>query len=565
VVSAEKGERFGTNSGSIGVRGKTMTPGPTLKFDLSLARFPLRVESVLKACRQALLTLAGLFIGQAAVAESQPVQLLNRGFNDAWFNPATPGQGFLLTVLPDQQRVFLAWFTFDTERPLEDVSALLGEPGHRWLTAQGGYESTTANLTIFVTEGGIFDSSEPVPSTNPAGDGSMTIEFSDCSEGLLTYQIDSLGIQGEIPIQRVVPYNIALCETLAAQDPNNCTRPPIDESHGPDDPKVVNGAIIDRSLLLDGGPGPDGIPPLERPGFLQDAFSANLATTQLVVGVKIGDDVRAYPHNILNWHEVVNDLFIIGGEPKRTTLNYCPLTGTGMLWQSLEEPGDETWGTSGILFNSNLVMYDRKTGSFWSQMLEQAIQGSQVTKIPERLQAVETTWGTWRAMYPQTAVLSANTGFSRNYAAYPYGSFREDQSVLFPVNNADDRRLHRKERVLGINIGDNSKVYPISRFESGVEVINQTVGDMNVVVAGSSGSNFGVVFNRELEDCTVMEFEAVQDRLPVVMRDTRGNEWDIFGVAVSGPRNGQQLQKTNSYIAYWYAWTAFFPDAVIQP
>jgi hypothetical protein len=84
------------------------------------------------------------------------------------------------------------------------------------------------------------------------------------------------------------------------------------------------------------------------------------------------------------------------------------------------------------------------------------------------------------------------------------------------------------------------------------------------VVAGSNGLNFGVVFNRELEDCTVLDFTAVQDKLPVVMRDNEGNEWDDFGVAVSGARTGEQLQKTNSYVAYWFAWTAFFPGADIH-
>jgi hypothetical protein len=167
-------------------------------------------------------------------------------------------------------------------------------------------------------------------------------------------------------------------------------------------------------------------------------------------------------------------------------------------------------------------------------------------------------------MYPESRVLSENTGFSRDYTAYPYGSFREDESLLFPVDNDLDRRLHRKERVLGINVGDHSRVYPISTFSTGVEVINESVGDMNVVVAGSSNHNFGVVFNRELEDCTVLEFQAVQNALPVVMRDDEGNEWDLFGVAVNGDRKGQQLQKTNSYIAYWYAWTAFFHGTEIR-
>jgi formylglycine-generating enzyme required for sulfatase activity len=142
---------------------------------------------------------------------------ITNGLSDAWYNPATDGQGFLLTVFPNRKEMFLAWFTYDTERPPEDVTAILGEPGHRWLTAQGPYEGDTANLTIFVTEGGVFDSAQPVASTNPGGDGTMTIEFVDCSEGLVSYEIISLGISGEIPIQRIVPDNISLCETLSAQ------------------------------------------------------------------------------------------------------------------------------------------------------------------------------------------------------------------------------------------------------------------------------------------------------------------------------------------------------------
>jgi len=290
----------------------------------------------------------------------------------------------------------------------------------------------------------------------------------------------------------------------------------------------------------------------------------NLDPAELVVGVKVGDDIRAYPHNILNWHEVVNDQFAVEGSSERATLSYCPLTGSAVLWKSFMEPGDETFGTSGLLYNSNLIMYDRATESLWSQMLEQSIRGPQIKRIPDRLPVVETTWGTWQAMYPETLLLSENTGFSRDYDAYPYDDYRTDEDLIFPVNNMNDRRLHRKERVLGINVGTDSIVYPIANFSRNVEVINDTVGDMQVVVAGSSDLNFAVVFNRELEDCTVLEFEAVQNRLPVVMQDNEGNEWDVFGTAVSGQRTGQQLQKTNSYVSYWFAWTAFFSGVLIH-
>jgi len=141
---------------------------------------------------------------------------INAGLNDAWYNPATTGRGFLIAVFPDIKQMFLAWFTFDVERPPEDVSALLGEPGHRWLTAQGPYDGNTANLTIFVTEGGVFNVAEPAASTDPDGDGAMTIEFADCTEGLVSYEIRSLGISGEIPIQRIVQANVPLCETLSS-------------------------------------------------------------------------------------------------------------------------------------------------------------------------------------------------------------------------------------------------------------------------------------------------------------------------------------------------------------
>lgn len=140
---------------------------------------------------------------------------INNGINDAWYNTATNGQGFLITVFPDRQEMFVAWFTYDVERPPEDVTAILGEPGHRWLTAQGPYEGDTATLTVNVTGGGVFDSAEPPVST--VTDGTLTIEFADCTQGLVTYQIDSPDVSGEIPIQRITNDNVALCETLSAQ------------------------------------------------------------------------------------------------------------------------------------------------------------------------------------------------------------------------------------------------------------------------------------------------------------------------------------------------------------
>jgi len=139
---------------------------------------------------------------------------INAGFNDAWYNPATSGQGFFISVFPESSQMFLAWFTFDTERPPQDVSAILGGPGQRWLTAFGSYQGDTANLEIEVTSGGIFDTSPPTVSQ--VADGSITLEFSACQNGLVTYSIPSISQQGEIPIQRLASDNVADCDSLFA-------------------------------------------------------------------------------------------------------------------------------------------------------------------------------------------------------------------------------------------------------------------------------------------------------------------------------------------------------------
>ena len=540
----------------------TFKPDPNHNLALPL-KTRARSVGLLETCLLTALLLSFFLLSHAVKAQSPPIELLNPGLNDAWYAPETDGQGFFITVYPALGSVSLAWFTYDTELPSGESIANLGDAGHRWLTAVGPFTGNTATMTIFVTRGGLFKSTVPATSTDLAGDGTITLEFTDCTSGVLSYDITSLGKSGQISIQRVATGNIPLCEALIPQEPQVCTRPESDKSHGPNNPPITNETIISRRDIIDGGPGPDGIPALESPIFTENLGSTGLDLSELVVGVKIGNNIRAYPHNIMNWHEIVNDQYTIDGSLERGSLSYCPLTGSAVLWKSFMEPGDETFGTSGVLYNSNLILYDREGRNFWAQMLEQAVVGDDVTRIPDRLQVVETTWDTWKTMYPETLLLTEQTGFSRDYNDYPYGDYRTSSTLLFPVNNVNTT-IHRKVRVLGINVGTSSKVYQIKDLASNVEVINDTVGDMQVVVAGSSMLNFGVVYNREMEDCTVLDFEAVQDKLQVVMRDNEGNEWDVFGVAVSGARTDQQLQKTNSYIAYWFAWTAFFPQAVIH-
>jgi len=154
-------------------------------------------------------------IFQATFADDPTLLPINAGLSDAWYDPATAGQGFLITVFPDVGQMFLAWFTYDVERPAEGVMAQLGEPGHRWLTAQGPYVDNQAVLDVWVSSGGVFDSAEPA--VTPARDGEIIVEFSGCNAGTVSYDIASVNRQGIIPIERVALDNVALCEALAAE------------------------------------------------------------------------------------------------------------------------------------------------------------------------------------------------------------------------------------------------------------------------------------------------------------------------------------------------------------
>ena len=149
------------------------------------------------------------------VSARQPMRI-NAGLNDAWYEPAKNGQGIFHIVFPEIERIFLAWFTYDTERPPEDVVAVLGEPGHRWLTAQGAFSGDTAVLELYLSEGGIFDSSEVLP--EPAVSvGTMTIEWCSCTRGRFSYDLPGLGLHNTLELQRITPDNVALCEALQAQ------------------------------------------------------------------------------------------------------------------------------------------------------------------------------------------------------------------------------------------------------------------------------------------------------------------------------------------------------------
>jgi len=311
--------------------------------------------------------------------------------------------------------------------------------------------------------------------------------------------------------------------------------------------------------VFDGGPGKDGIPALTEPVYISAGAADYLSDDELVIGFVHGDEARAYPHQILDWHEIINDR--VGDV--NISVTYCPLTGTGIGWNREIDGELTTFGVSGLLYNSNLIPYDRKTDSNWSQIRLDCVNGELRGKEAETLHMVETTWKTWKEMYPLTTVISQETGYDRSYGRYPYGNYRTAHNYLiFPVANEDDR-FQNKERVHGIVQSGNVRIYSVEGFGDEVTVINDKSNERDVVVVGNREDNFIVSYFNDPGDGSTLSFSAVQGQYPVVMTDGEGNMWDVSGRAVAGPRKDARLGPTPSFIGYWFSFAAFYPNLTI--
>ena len=322
--------------------------------------------------------------------------------------------------------------------------------------------------------------------------------------------------------------------------------------------------IVPTSQVFSGGPGKDGIPSLRRP-LTVSASEADLflAPDALVLGVSIGGESRAYPHSILWWHEIVNDE--LGGE--RITVSYCPLTGSGMVWGPVEDGRTLVFGVSGLLFENNLVLYDRIGESLWSQMRVQAICGPRSESRPSLLPVVQSTWQAWVRLHPDTTVVGLDTGYRRNYDTYPYGTYDQvfDENVLFPVSVLDPR-LRKKELVLGLEHEGVSRAYPYTRLGDRA-LINDDVGGRPVLVVYDREAKMAVAFDRQVGN-RLLSFEATDaPGFPFHFRDSEtGSTWDLTGLAVDGKLSGARIEPVATYSAMWFAWAVFHQGTEIyQP
>ena len=311
--------------------------------------------------------------------------------------------------------------------------------------------------------------------------------------------------------------------------------------------------LISTQFIVDGGPGKDGIPALRNPAFESAATISSVDPEDLVIALRSEGQVKVYPHDIMMYHEIIND----GPADAPFTMSYCPLTGSGVAWPADPGQADPSFGVSGLLYNSNLLLYDRETDSHWSQMLQMAVRGDRIRDIPTSMQLIETTFATITAMYPDARVMTRDTGWGRSYDDYPYGDYRTSQNLLFNVSQQNNS-LPRKQLAIGIHADNSAKVYQLSGFGTETQTIHDQFSGQSIVVVGNSALNFAAIYDRELADGTILSFSPLQGELPTVMTDTEGNVWDVFGMAVSGPRTGTQLTSTKSYTAMWFAWAAFF-------
>ncbi len=317
---------------------------------------------------------------------------------------------------------------------------------------------------------------------------------------------------------------------------------------------------IPISEVYDGGTGKDGIPALSDPEFIPVNEVDYLRDEDLVLGYMGDQQVRAYPHAILNWHEIVNDQI----EEVSLALTYCPLTGTGIGWDRVIDDEVTTFGVSGLLYNTNLIPYDRMTDSYWSQILGECVNGELAGRNIRTHPLVETTWLTWKKMFPSSHVLSPETGYNRDYRVYPYSGYMlRDDYLIFPVSHTDDR-IPNKERVHAIVFLGLATVYTFSEFEDGVVAKQETIRGRKFVIVGSSKDNFMVSFYSDPGDGTELEFKGIENNYPVVMTDQECNMWDLSGRAVSGPRKGTQLTSSGGFMGFWLAFAAFYPGLEIS-
>jgi hypothetical protein len=327
---------------------------------------------------------------------------------------------------------------------------------------------------------------------------------------------------------------------------------------------------VELQELQSGGPGKDGIPAINNPRFVNVGRAEKwLGLNEPVISLVINGQARAYPLQILIWHEIVNDR--VGGVPVIVT--FCPLCYSAVVFERMVGEKEYTFGTSGMLRHSNLVMYDRDTESLWQQITGEAIVGDMVGSALKSVPAQIVSFGQFRSAYENGLVLSRNTGFQRNYGRNPYLGYDDISKRPFMYRGQNDDRLQPMEKVVTVTINSESRAYQYTVTQQR-RVINDKVGGRQIVVFHADGAASALdgpeiaasreagstgVFDRRLDE-QLLSFRYDEGKF---YDDQTNSVWDITGRAIEGPLQGNRLAPLIHGDYFAFVWLVFKPETEI--
>ena len=331
-----------------------------------------------------------------------------------------------------------------------------------------------------------------------------------------------------------------------------------------------NNAIIDISEIISGGVPKDGIPAIDDPEFVSvDSAKQWLDPLEPVIVLDILGEAKAYPLQILIWHEIVNDKL----NDRYVSVTFCPLCNASIVFDRNLDGTILDFGTTGRLRHSDLIMYDRQTESWWQQITGQGVVGEFAGVRLQRLPAQIVSFGEYQSAYPQGEVLSRDTGFRREYGSNPYRGYDDINSQPFLLSETADPRLPAMERVINVSVGDRHRVYPFTALQM-EPVINDKINGIPVVIfskddAASPLDGRKIATSRIIPSATAFRRQ-VNDRTLTFEwqngdfydRET-GSKWNIFGQAVDGELAGVQLGDIENGQHFAFAWLVFHPDSEI--
>lgn len=327
--------------------------------------------------------------------------------------------------------------------------------------------------------------------------------------------------------------------------------------------------LVDPAEIISGGPPPDGIPPIDNPQFVTvEEADEWLGTNEPVVYLELNGEVHAYPVQILIWHEIVNDT--VGGVPVAVT--YCPLCNSAVSYRREVRSEVTTFGTSGRLYASALVMYDRATESLWTHFDGRAVVGVLAGETLETVSSPLLGWSDFKEAFPEGLVLDRTaTGYSRPYGENPYAGYDNPDSEPFLFRGDADDRAAAKQRVVGVAVDSAARAWSLEALAEGTATAtNDQVGESPIVIFWKAGQASAleselVVSGRDVGSVGVYSPVVEGERLTfnfdgdAFVDDQTGSEWDITGTAVSGELAGNSLEKIPHLDTFWFAWSTYRP------